>query len=385
MIDHDLAERVTSIGRHNGLAAVGIASARPFDRALRIMLERRDAGLHGGMRFTYSDPHRSTDPVRSLPLARSVVVGALHYLRQDPGLTRPHGTSPQGGEDTRGNSARVARYSWSDHYETITTALGHIAEELVASGWSAVVRVDDNALVDKEAAVQAGLGWYGKNTLVLLPGAGSYFVLGSVITDAPLPFSTVPVNDGCGRCTRCMSACPTGALVAPGVLDARKCLAWLLEAPGQFPREHRSALGDRIYGCDDCQEACPINRVATRHRPGPLIEASDEPTVSLTGLLALCDDELLKRYGRWYIPKRQARFVRRNALVALGNVGNGLDPEVVHSLRGALASTDPIVRSHAVWACARLGLHGLLGAGLEGETDPHVLEELALAGAGTTP
>ena len=133
----------------------------------------------------------------------------------------------------------------------------------MAAGWRARVVADDNALVDRAAAERAGLGWFGKNSNILLPGAGSWFLLGSVVTDAPLP-TAAPVGDGCGSCRRCLSACPTGALVGPGVLDARRCLAWLLQATGVFPFEFRVALEGRIYGCDDCQDVCPANRLVAR-------------------------------------------------------------------------------------------------------------------------
>ena len=158
----------------------------------------------------------------------------------------------------------VARYASDDHYGPLRHALGVIAERLQRDGWQARVIADDNALVDREAARRAGLGWYGKNTNLLLPGLGSWFVLGSVVTDAPLPPAVELVADGCGACRRCLPACPTGALVAPGVLDARRCLAWLVQAPGVFPLEYRAALGDRLYGCDDCQEVCPENAAAVR-------------------------------------------------------------------------------------------------------------------------
>jgi len=138
------------------------------------------------------------------------------------------------------------------------------------SAWSierpepGLVRVvaDDNALVDREAAYRAGLGWYGKNTNLLLPGKGSWYLLGSVVTDAPLPAGR-PMADGCGTCSRCLPACPTGAFIRPGVLDARRCLAWLVQAPGVFPAELRVALADRIYGGDSCQEVCPASTHAT--------------------------------------------------------------------------------------------------------------------------
>jgi epoxyqueuosine reductase len=238
------------------------------------------------------------------------------------------------------------------------------------------VLADDNALVDRAAAVRAGLGWWGKSSNVLLPGRGSWFVLGAVVTDAPLvDDDPSPVADGCGTCRRCLDGCPTGAIVAPGVVDARRCLSWLLQAPGIFPREHRVALGDRIYGCDDCQEVCPPNR--REHRLGAAPPASDaQAWVPLLDLLACSDDELLDRYGRWYIWQRDARWVRRNALVVLGNIADGRDTDVAVALRAALVHEDPILRAHAVWAAARLGRGDLLSL-VHHDDDPHVRAELA--------
>jgi epoxyqueuosine reductase len=242
--------------------------------------------------------------------------------------------------------------------------LEQAAAPLVAAGWQTRVLADDNALVDREAARQAGLGWFGKNTNVLVPGFGSWVVLGSVITDAPLPAHAALVEDGCAACTRCLPACPTGALVEPGVLDARRCLAWLLEAPGPFPLEFREALGDRIYGCDDCQEVCPPNKAAERRDPPPPTVAQyDEPWVDIVAMLELSDRDLLARFGRWYIADRDPRYLRRNALVVLGNVGRADAPDVRRVLRAALASDDDLIREHAAWAAQRLGLGELVAAG----------------------
>ncbi|HZU71960.1 MAG TPA: tRNA epoxyqueuosine(34) reductase QueG [Acidimicrobiales bacterium] len=358
----DLREELFTVGHRSGIEVMGVARAEVFASTRRHLKQRRAEGLHGGMHFTYGDPDRSTDPGRALARARSLVVGASGYRRQPP----PRPATPSG---------RVARYSWDDPYTPLRTGLENVADVLRGRGWAARVLVDDNALVDREAAYRAGLGWYGKNTVLLLPGRGSWFVLGSVVTDAPLASDTVPVADGCGSCTRCLAACPTGALVAPGVLDARRCLAWLLEAPGPFPLEHRRALGDRVYGCDDCQDVCPFNRTIERRHPRPPRQA-DEAWVDLVEMLALDDDALLERFGRWYVPRRQPRYLRRNALVALGNVGDGADPRVVKALESALRSDDPLVRSHAVWACRALGRPDLLEA-LGGEEDPSVRAELA--------
>jgi epoxyqueuosine reductase len=273
----------------------------------------------------------------------------------------------------------VARYAWEDHYTPLRLALTAVARELEAAGWRCRVVADDNALVDREAAHRAGIGWYGKNANLLLPGRGSWFVLGSVVTDAPLATRGRPLADGCGGCTRCIDGCPTGAIVAPGVVDARRCLAWLLQADGPFPRDHRVALGARLYGCDDCQEVCPPNHRADRTDPVALRAGPGaQPVVDLLDLLAASDDDLMARFGRWYVPRREARYLRRNALVVLGNVADPGDPAVAAALCRALADDDPLVRAHAVWAVRRLGRSDLLSkvADVADDPDPLVRAEL---------
>ncbi|HLY81830.1 MAG TPA: tRNA epoxyqueuosine(34) reductase QueG [Acidimicrobiales bacterium] len=368
--DADLAALVAElrrIGTSAGLDAVGIAPAEPFAGTRRHLEDRRAEGLHGGMQFTYRNPSRSTDPDQALAGAAALVVGARSYLRATP--PKPPGSA--------GPVGRIARYSWCDHYEPLRQALGSVADRLSSDGWRARVLADDNALVDREAAYRAGLGWYGKNTNLLLPGRGSWHVLGSVVTDAPLP-PDQPIADGCGACERCLTACPTGAFIRPGVLDARRCLAWLVQAPGVFPLEHRAALGDRIYGCDACQEVCPVNVVSHRRTPPPPADPDDEAITSLLAVLAATDEELLARFGRWYIPQREPRYLRRNALVALGNTADGFQPAVVAAVRRALADPDPLLRAHAVWAAARMGRPDLLGAVVD-DRHPAVRAELAAA------
>jgi epoxyqueuosine reductase len=201
--------------------------------------------------------------------------------------------------------------------------------------------------------------------LLLHGGRGSEFVLGAVLTDAPLPTAEPPTErSACGTCDRCLPACPTGALVEPGVLDANRCLAWLVQQEGVFPRRFREALGDRLYGCDACQDVCPPNRLEIRRRPPrptPAAQDEAEASVDLLELLEEPDDDvLLARYGRWYIAGRQARHLRRNALVVLGNVGDGHDQRTAAVLTRTLAHHDPLVRAHAVWAAARLARTDLL-------------------------
>ena len=359
-----LADELVAIGRSYGLAALGVTDAEVFTETLRDLLDRRRQGLQGDMQFTYRNPERSTDPRRILPGARSLVVGAWGYRREDQ--RADHQENEQ--ESPPRPRARVARYAQRDHYASLRLALMAVADRLKRDGWRATVVCDDNALVDRAAAHRAGLGWFGKNSLLLLPELGSWFVLGSVVTDAPLCFDPEPGplhghGSGCGSCTRCMTVCPTGALVSPGVVDARRCLAWLVQAPGSFPEQYREALGNRIYGCDECQSVCPINRLAERRDPPPPMEPDSDGKagVDLLGLLESSDADLLDRHGRWYIAGREPRYLRRNALVALGNIGDGSDPDTEAALRRALDDPDPMITEHATWAAHKLGRDDLVG------------------------
>ena len=202
---------------------------------------------------------------------------------------------------------------------------------------------DDNALVDREAAYRAGLGWYGKNANLLLPGRGQ--LVRARLGRHRRPAATgdrARVADGCGTCTRCLDGCPTGAIVAPGVVDARRCLAWLLQVEGPFPREHRVALGDRSTGATTARRSARPTVGVDRHRGAatdgrrPMRRPARRPasTCSLRPT-----HELLARHGRWYIPRREARYLRRNALVVLGNVGDGTDPAGGRGPAGARSAT----------------------------------------------
>ena len=358
-------EQLLSLGRNSGLHQVGVASAEVLHRARQALNERKSQGLHNQMQFTYRNPNRSTDPTATLPSAKSVIVGALSYSTQMP-------------EQPEKLSARVARYVWSDYYAQLRESLRQIAKQLESDGFRAVVLADDNSIVDREVAYQAGLGWFGKNSNLLIAGAGSYFVLGCVVTNAPLVFAEKQVDDGCGSCRRCLDNCPTQAIIAPGVVDANKCLAWLLQKPGVFDRDFRVALGDRLYGCDDCQEVCPPT-VRFEKRASvvvdELVKHDDRTTawVSVQKILLADDESLLKEFGAWYIANRDPKWLRRNALVILGNIGDANDKLVVELLQKYCNHSDAILRSHAVWAAARLGLNHLLPLS---EDDEIVLAEL---------
>lgn len=355
-------DALIDVGRQAGLYAVGVCRAEPFTDAARVLRRRKREGLHAGMQFTYRNPERSTDPARALPRAASLVVGALDFWRGEP--ERPADGLPYG---------RVAAYARADHYAALRTALEAVAAPLRAAGHRAIVVADENHLVDRAAAHRAAIGWWGKSSNILVPGAGSLVVLGAVVTDAELcDEDPEPVPDGCGSCRQCLDGCPTGAIIAPGTVDARRCLAWLVQDTGVFHPDYRVALGDRIYGCDDCAEVCPPNRVRVRfdRRKPPV---SNGAWVSLVDLLDASDDDLMARFGRWYIPRRQPRYLRRNALVALANVGDPSDHRVRVTVDRALGDPDPLVRAHAVWCARRLGLP--LGA-LRERDDPLVRSEL---------
>jgi epoxyqueuosine reductase len=337
-------EEVRAVLADHDVVHVGVTTADVLTEARTALLERRAAGLHGDMGFTYRDPHRSTDPARSVPGARSVIVAAKSYLTEhDPPVPEP----------TAGPHARIGRYAWVDHYAELRTALREVCGRIRRADHRAVAFADDNSIVDRAVAHRAGLGWYGKNANLLVPGAGSWFVLGSIVTTVAYEPAPAPVDDGCGTCTRCIEQCPTGAIVAPGVIDANRCLSWVLQKPGPIPVEYRAVIGDRIYGCDDCQDACPISVRLGRRATIPPVGVT-AAWVDALALLDATDDEIERRYRHWYIADRDVRWIRRNALVVVGNVADPADARARHTLERYRADIDPILADHADWATDRL-------------------------------
>ncbi len=358
------SRHLLGVGRAAGLARVGIAPATVMTRAREAIVSRKQVGFSDTMQFTFRNPERSTDPTFSVEGARSLVVGAYSYVT--PTSDAKSSSAPQQ------LSARVARYAWADYYQQLRAALTEIADVLRGDGWRALVLADDNALVDRESAYLAGLGWYGKNSNLLIEGSGSFFVLGSVVTDAPLEANQELVTDSCGACRRCLDSCPTGAIIEPGVIDARKCLAWLIQKPGVFDWDFRVALGDRIYGCDDCQEVCPPTVRSRSGSENSQVEVT--PYRSLMFLLNASDSELLAAVKQWYIANRNPMWVRRNALIILGNIGDKGDASVREALSRYLAHGEPMLRAHAVWAAARLNLREMIPFN---DQSPEVIAELS--------
>ena len=291
------------MGEELGLDVVGAAQAAPYDETERHIRERRERGLFGSMRFTMAHPEVSCHPERLLEGARTVVSAALCYYTPGP--------VPGPGE------GRMPRYAWRDHYALLRERLDALGRRL---GGSYRVLVDANHHVDRAGAERAGVGFIGKNTMLITRTHGSWVVLGALITDVELE-TTPPLEAGCGSCTLCIDACPTGALheAEPGVLDATRCLAYWTQTAGEIPDDVMDALGDRVYGCDICQDVCPWNRGVEKRRAGRPLPEDSEPVVSLVDWLERDGQELVADHDRLYVPKNDPRWLRRNALVAVGN------------------------------------------------------------------
>lgn len=363
------AAEVKAEARRLGFELVGIAPAERFVEAERHLLEWVREGRHGEMGWiTEERVRRSCRPEELLPGARSLIAVGAVYARGAEGPPPPlHG--------------RVARYARGrDYHDVIKRRLWELVGFLRTRAGPTVgarVFVDTGPLVDREAALRAGLGFLGKNTCLLTP-AGSYVLLGVILTDLALEPDRPVVKD-CGSCRRCLDACPTGALTEPYRLDARRCIAYLtIELRGPIPPALRGGLGDRVFGCDICQEVCPYNH---GRKPLPWPELAPSPSVgadlNLLELLTLDDEGFRRRFSGSPLKRAKRRGLLRNAAVVLGNRG---DRAAVPALARALEDDpDPLVRAHAAWALRRLGgpeAAAALARARARETDPAVRAEL---------
>jgi len=325
-----LTEDVRRLGDELGLDAVGVTRAEAYAETERHILDRRARGLFADMRFTMARPEESCHPESLLPGARSVVSAALCYWRPERPLEPGEG--------------RLPRYTWDDAYAALREKLDAIGRRL---GGEYRVLVDANQHVDREAAARSGVGFYGKNTMLITRRHGSWVVLGTLVTDRELE-STPPLEADCGSCTLCIEACPTHALDEPGTLDATRCLSYWTQAPAAIPEDYRAELGAQVYGCDICQDVCPWNRGVEKRRAG---EPAGDGHVDLVAWLEADGRSVVDTYDRLYVPRNDPRWLRRNAAVALGNVGTA---EHAPALVRAAAGDDEIVAEHARWALARI-------------------------------
>ncbi len=354
-----------------GFDSARITSAENFPEAERVIKERIAQGLMDGLPwFTAERADVSCYPHVLLPGAQSIIALAMFYLTQQPG-ERDDGV-PRG---------RISRYAWGDDYHEIIKpklhqfaawlreyARGEISNEVETR-----IFVDTGRMVDRAVAQRAGLGWYGKNTNILTKGWGSWVFLAEIVTNLPLT-NDLPIKTTCGSCEICLHACPTQALPAPYVLDNTRCISYLtIELRGSIPIELRPLMGNLIFGCDICQEVCPVNKVAEKrlglrsdehtnqHTPSPLrvlprkefqprTDIGSNP--ALIPLLSLTEEQFREQFRLSPVRRTRRRGLLRNVCVALGNSG---DRQAVPALIGALHDYEPLVRGHAAWALGRLG------------------------------
>jgi epoxyqueuosine reductase len=327
------AAELTRLADELGLDVVGSTRAEPYVGTERQIAERRRRGLFADMRFTMTQPEVSCHPERLVPGARTVVSAALCYYAREPTL--------------RPGEARLPRYTWRDEYADLRRKLEELGRRL---GGSYRVFVDSNDHVDREAAVRAGVAFYGKNTMAITRSHGSWIVLGTLVTDIEIE-PTAPLEFDCGSCRLCIDACPTNALDEPGVLDATRCLSYWTQAPASIPEQYREELGAMVYGCDVCQEVCPWNRGIEKRRRESVPSADAKPTISLREWLERPGDELVDEFDRLYVPRNDPRWLRRNALVAAGNMAA---EDLVRAVEQYAAGDDEMLRETSLWALSRI-------------------------------
>ncbi len=363
--------------RRLGFDLVRVTTAAPFPDTQRILEERIQAGLMDGLPwFNLERARVAGDPKHLMPAAQSIVSVAIDYLCDGEADT----SAP------RAPAGRIARYAWGLDYHAVfrrrLRALHAWVETRLGRPVDMRALADTARITDRAVAQRAGLGWYGKNTNLLTHEHGSWALLGELLLDVALP-PDPPLKTHCGACELCLPACPTGALVAPGILDNARCISYLtIEHKGPIRRELRPLMGNWIFGCDVCQDVCPVNR---RRPPSNHAEFMPRPAVgsspALIPLLALSEDDFRARFQGSPIRRATWAGLRRNVCIALGNSG---DVAAVPALIDALNSEPPLVRGHAAWALGRLGggdAQAALARRATVETDAWVQEEIDQAQA----
>ncbi len=377
----NLALAVKAEARAAGFDLCGITTSTPFTREGQVLAAWVAQGYHGEMDYMARNAPRSPDPQKVVPDARALVVVGLYYGNSAPEEDAEAGLPGQARAEVRGRISKYAR--GEDYHKVMEPGLRRLAGFLLERGArEARYYVDTGPVIDRAAARRAGIGWYGKNTMIITRrGYGSWVFLGEILTDIPFPPDN-PDDGDCGRCTLCLDACPTGAIIAPYTVDARRCISYLtIEHRGAIPREMRPLIGEHIFGCDICQVVCPHNaKSPARSHPEFAPRSGVGARPALIPLLSITEEEFQQRFHGSAIMRAKRRGLRRNVAVALGNVR---DPASVPALLGALADeTDPLVRGHAAWALGRIGTEEAregLRRSLTRESDLDVRAEITLA------
>ena len=302
-------------------------------------------GKHGDMAWMERNPHRRCDPREVLPGCRTVICLALNYY---PGNT-PFPENHSGGY-------RIARYAWNnDYHDLIEKKLRELDHKLQSLGGTQKFYVDTGPILERDFASDAGLGWNGKSTMQIHRQLGTWFFLADILTTLDLT-PDAPTRDLCGSCTRCITACPTQAITAPRQLDARRCVSYLtIEHKGPIPHKFRRAIGDRIYGCDDCLQACPWNRFASTSREASFHARESVFAMRLRDFLSLTDESFRALFAKSPIKRIKRHAFLRNVCVALGNTGTTDD---LPALRQSAQDPHPLVAEHALWAITEIESRG---------------------------
>ena len=365
----DLKRQITEHAMQCGFDLVRIAGAGEFVQDRDAALTRIKSGQMDGLPwYTESRVRRGADPQTLLPGARSIICLGLSYLDD---------------ETPTASGGKVARYaSVKDYHRAMKRrmkALIRGLEERLESSIKAKWYVDDGPMLDRAAAARAGLGWFGKSTNILTPSHGSWVLLGQVITDLDLEPDPA-LQKACGACVRCIDDCPTSAIIAPFILDNARCISYqTIENRGVIPLEMRPLIGDWVFGCDICQDVCPVNRKAGKPlQPIQKAEAvGPSGKLDLAELLALSEEEFRARFQGTSIMRAKRVDMQKNACVALGN---NRDTAGVPALVSALKNAEPLVRGHAAWALGQIATtQAIEGLKQSTESDPYVLEEIAAA------
>jgi len=309
-------------------------------------------GAHGEMNYMQRGEEKRCDPQKVLPGAKSIVVLALNYFQGEGNRRSPASAKLRRGRQTAATGT-IARYAWGDDYHDVIEAkLDKIDQFLRGFGGQQKCYVDTGPILERDHAAQAGIGWHGKNTMLIDEQLGTWFFLAEILTTLELP-ADQPVEDRCGTCERCIKACPTGAITAPHRLDARRCISYLtIELKGSIPLELRPLIGDRIFGCDDCLDVCPWNRFAQVSHETAFSARESTTGMSLREYLRLSDAEFRQLFKNSPIKRIKHRGFLRNVCVALGNAGDVSD---LPALKRAAADPEPLIAEHAAWAIKQIG------------------------------
>ena len=326
-----------------GFDYVGVTSVESLERGITAKERVRDGFMRGLNWFTEERVVKASSPKQLLPEAQSILSLAVSYYYP---VKRSESLELRG---------KIARYAWSQDYHSVlkskTRLLVQFIEEQFHSRYNRIF-VDDSPLLERAVAERSGIAWYGKNTMMLTRNHGSWVLLAEILTDLSLPVDQ-KLNKNCGSCTICIVECPTGALT-PYALDNQKCISfWTIEHKGIIPRDVRPLIGTWVFGCDLCQDVCPVNRKIQQARDAAFMSSDTHiRSVELTNLLQMTQEEYQVKFKGSPIKRAKLNGLKRNACIALGNIGNA---EAVSHLERVLMHSDSVVQVHAAWALGKIG------------------------------